>query len=125
MKVHIKTILLAALTALLLVIGLNGCQKKENQVLIYLQNSELHFDSKTQRDNIFQALKDCFIYSEDELKTKRYKDYAGNDNQWDLPTLLYKHFAPKKDGLTLGDNVYHDVKDPKVQVIFLHILGTY
>ena len=116
---------ISILLILFLAIGFSGCQKKENQVLIYLQNSELHFDSKVQRDNVFQAMKDCFIYSEDELKTRRYKDYEGKDNQWDLPAVLYHHFAPKKQGLTLGDDVYHDVKQPEVQIIFLNYLGKY
>ncbi|MGA2669377.1 MAG: hypothetical protein ABSF32_10775 [Ignavibacteria bacterium] len=125
MKSYIKSYTALITVMFLFFIGFTGCQKKENKVLIYLQNSELHFDSKVQRDNVFQAMKDCFIYSEDELKTRRYKDYTGKDGQWDLPQVLSHHFAPKKDGLTLGDDVYHDVKEPEVQVIFLQLLGKY
>ena len=125
MNSYIKSYTALITLIIIFFIVFSGCQKKENKVLIYLQNSELKFDNKTQRDNVFQAMKDCFIYSEDELKTRRYKDYTGKEGQWDLPTVLYSHFAPNKTGLTLGDDVYHDVKEPEVQIIFLKLLGKY
>jgi hypothetical protein len=111
----------------LLIILLTGCSKDKgpNPVLNYVQNSELTYDNKIQRDNIFTAMKDIVALSSEDLEKMRYKDDAGNDNQWDLKQLFNRHFKPKKQGLVWGDNFYEDVKDPQVQAIAAHILVTY
>lgn len=104
----------------------SGCGKKGgNRVLNYLKNSELKFDNKIQRDNIMDAGKDVILLSSDDLKLRRYKDYDGNENQWDLQTLFTKHFVPKKPGLDWGDDFYHEVKQDSVQAFMSHILVTY
>lgn len=59
--------------------------------------------------------------SEEELKTKRYKDYTGKEKKWDLPTLIYRHFVSGK-GKFLGNNFYHDVKSKEVQKQIKQIL---
>jgi hypothetical protein len=95
------------------------CQKNENQVLNYFINSELQYETNTQKENIITALYDILNLSEEELKQKKYKNYLGQENQWDLPTLIYKHFVPDKQNKHLGDNFYHDIKskDVKVEII--------
>jgi hypothetical protein len=52
---------------------------------------------------------------EEELKNKRYKDYTGKENQWDLPDLIYRHFVPDMKGKMLTDNFYSEVKSEEVQ----------
>ena len=114
-------------SSLFLLIFFNeGCgHKGGNPVLNYLQNSELKFSNKTQRDNIMEAARDILLISVDDLKKRRYKDYDGNEGQWDLQTLLTKHFVPKKQGLAWGDDFYNDVKQDSVQSIFSSILAKY
>jgi hypothetical protein len=111
---------------ILILIFISGCEKKGgNPVFNYLTNSDLKFDNKIQRDNIMQACKDILMYAPDDLKQKRYKDYDGNEDQWDLQTLFAKHFVPKKQGLSWGDDFYHDVKQDSVKSFVSHILVTY
>jgi hypothetical protein len=111
----------------LLIILFTGCSKDKgpNPVLNYVQNSELTYDNKTQRDNIFMAMKDIVALSSKDLEKMRYQDDMGKENQWDLKQVFNRHFKPKKQGLEWGDNFYEDVKDPQVQAIAAHILVTY
>jgi hypothetical protein len=108
---------------LLFLCFLTVCQKNENKVLNYFINSDLQYDTNAQKENIITALNDTLNLSEEELKTKKYKNYTGKDNQWDLPTLIYRHFVPDKQGKDLGNNIYHDIKSNEVKVEIIRILG--
>jgi hypothetical protein len=101
---------------------LAACQKKENPVYNYFKNAEPQYDSNTQKQNIITALNDILNLSEDELKAKRYKDYSGKDQQWDLPKLIIRHFVPDSQGKSFGNNFYHDVKSEKVKDEIVGIL---
>jgi hypothetical protein len=98
-----------------LLIPLLNCKKTDNPVLEYMQHAELQFEGKEQKVNIVTALNDILDLSEEQLKTKRYTDYTGNDNKWDLSMLIYRHFIPDKKGESLGNDFYHDVKSEEVQ----------
>lgn len=99
-----------------------GCGKSGNPVANYLENAELQYEGKIQEDNILTALNDILNATEEQLKSKRYKDYTGEEDQWDLPTLIYKHFVPDGKGKTLGNNFYHDVKAEEAQKKITDIL---
>ncbi len=113
-----------SLFSLFIVLGLllvvQGCQKKTgpNPVLEYLNNSQLKFDNKVQRDNVKEAMMDILTLDKLYLEEKKYKDLEGNEGKWDLKTLIENHFIPNKPGLTLGDNFYDDVKSDSVMVYF-------
>ena len=115
MKSNKTTVFSLLLIFLFLGIVLISCSKDENPVLDYFENAELQYEGKVQEENIVTALNDILNLSEEELKTKRYKDYSGKEDQWDLPTLIYRHFVPDKKDKTLGNNFYHDVKSKEVQ----------
>jgi len=83
--------------------------------LNYFNNVELQYKGQIQEENIIAAMNDILNLSEEQLKLKRYKDYSGLENQWDLPTLIYKYFVPDKESKTLGNNFYKDVKAKEVQ----------
>ena len=123
MKSNKTTVFSLFLIFLFLGIVLIGCRKAENPVLNYFENAELQYEGKLQEENIMTALNDILNLSEEELKAKRYKDYAGKEDQWDLHTLIYKHFVPDKKGKSLGNNFYHDVKSKKVQGKIKQILA--
>ena len=93
-----------------------------NPVLEYLDNAELQFEGDAQKANIFAALKDALNLPVNRLKLKRYSDYTGKKNQWDLPTLFNKHFVPDTGNKTLGENFFRDVKSPKVKTRIIAIL---
>ena len=97
-----------------LLTALDGCRKAKNPVLEYFENVELQYEGKSQEENIIHALNDILHLSENELRSRKYRDYTGKDNQWDLSTLISSHFVPDK-GVSLGNNFFHDVKADEVQ----------
>ena len=103
-------------TALFFLIALTACIKSKNPVLIYLKAAELQYEGKLQKENIITALNDILKLSAEQLKTKKYKDYTGKENKWNLPTLIYRHFVPDAKNKTLGNNFYRDIKSREVQL---------
>lgn len=102
------------LLILILLVGISGLSwAKENPVLDYFKNAELQCED-SQKQNIINALEDALNLSEKDIKEKRYKDYTGKENQWDLQTLILKHFLSNKNS-TLGDHFYQDIKSEEVQ----------
>lgn len=102
--------------ALFFLIALTACIKSKNQVLIYLKGAELQYEGKLQKENIITALNDILKLSAEQLKTKKYKDYTGKENKWNLPTLIYRHFVPDAKNKTLGNNFYRDLKSRETQI---------
>ena len=90
------------------------CRKDSNPVFGYLNNAEVQFENEEQRATLRAAMNDIMTLSGGELEEKRYRNYRGEDNQWDLPTLLVRHFLPDDTSKTLGENFYTDVKSPEV-----------
>ncbi len=80
-----------------------------NPVAVFLENAELQYEGTIQRETIHEALNDILVLPEEKLKARRYRDYAGNKNQWDLPTLFTRYFVPDRQGRTLGNDFYRDV----------------
>lgn len=99
----------------------HGCHKHGNPVLEYFENAELQVEDNIQEKIIIDALNDILRLSASELMNRRYGDYEGEADQWDLPTLIYRHFVPDQKA-SLGDNFYHDVKARKVQKKIKEIL---
>lgn len=110
-----KTITFITVLLILFIIQLTSCKDSENQVLNYFNNVELQYEDQVQEETILEAMNDILNLSEEQLKLKRYKDYSGLENQWDLPTLIYKYFVPDNESKTLGENFYKDVKAKEVQ----------
>lgn len=107
---------------LFLIFQLSSCKDSDNQVLNYFNNAELQYEGEIQKENLITAMNDVLNLTEKQLKLKKYKDYSGNENQWDLPTLIYKHFVPDNKDKTLGNNFYHDIKAKEVQEKIRQIL---
>lgn len=91
-----------------------GCKENKNSFALYLDNVEVQFQGEFQQTVILEALNDILELSPEELKNKRYPDYVGNDNQWDLPTLINKYFVPDQSSKGFGDDFYNDAKSTKV-----------
>ncbi len=96
--------------------------KPNNKTYQYFDDVELQYDGDIQKNNIKTALNDILTLSIEELKTKKYKDYNGNEGKWNLPALIYKHFVPNKQKKTLGSYFYKEIKAKKVQKQIRNIL---
>lgn len=110
-----KSVRILILLVLLYCFITTGCRESKNPVSDYFENAELQYEGKSQEENIVTALSDILNLPEEQLKTKRYKNYTGKENQWDLSTLIYRHFIPDKSSKSLGGDFYHDVKSKEVQ----------
>jgi len=97
-------------------------QKNVNQVYAYLKNADLQYEGESQKENIVNALNDIVNLPEEQLRVKKYKDYSGKEDQWDLTALIYKYFVPDKKEKTLGDNFFQVVKSKEVQKEVKNIL---
>ena len=115
---------LFSLLALIPSLILSSCNSDRNAVLRYLDNSELQYDGETQEANLEEALSDILSMDEVALRNKRYKDYAGHGNQWDLPTLLGRHFVPADQSYTFGDSFYTEIKSQAVARKIREILAS-
>ncbi|MBN1531114.1 MAG: hypothetical protein JXA20_00490 [Spirochaetes bacterium] len=113
---------LRLLACLLLAAAAAGCGSGGNRVLDFLENAELQYHGDTQRENLAQACRDILTLTPDELRLKRYRDYAGREGAWDLPTLLYRHLVPSRKGKTLGDDFYRRVKEADTQRVIERLL---
>ena len=116
MKSNTKTMPNLLLIILFIGITLISCGKDENHVLDYLEDAELQYEGIVQEENIITALNDILSLSEEQLKSRTYHDYVGKEDQWDLPTLIYRHFVPSEKGKTVGNNFYNDIKTNEVQL---------
>ncbi len=96
--------------------------RARNPVADYLRGAELQCEGEAQKANIIAALNDALTLPGDSLAARRYKDYQGREGQWDLPTLLYRHFVPDHVGATLGKRFYRDVKAKEAQEVIRQIV---
>jgi hypothetical protein len=102
--------------------GLAEGKTRRNPIANYLRGAELQCETDEQRANIVTALNDALTLPGDTLAVRRYKNYQGQEGQWDLPTLIYRHFVPDHAGAVLGDHFYRDVKAREAQEVIRQIL---
>ena len=102
--------------------GLAEGKTRRNPVANYLRGAELQCETDEQRANIVTALNDALTLPGDTLAVRRYKNYQGQEGQWDLPTLIYRHFVPDHPGAILGKRFYRDVKAKEAQEVVRQIL---
>ena len=81
----------------------NNSTKKEIKLAQYLEQSEIQYETDEQRHNIINALNDILTLSIEELKNKKYPNCTGEENQWDLPTLINKYFVPAYQQRSIQD----------------------
>lgn len=67
--------------------------KPSNPIAEYLDGAEVQAE-EGQEENICQALRDLAFISRNDLRRRRYADYQGTPDAWDLHRLLHAHFVP-------------------------------
>jgi hypothetical protein len=102
--------------------GLAEGKTRRNPVANYLRGAELQCETDEQRANIVTALNDALTLPRESLAARRYKNYQGQEGQWDLPTLISRHFVPDHAGAILGDHFYRDVKAKEAHEVIRQIL---
>lgn len=66
-----------------------------NPIVRCLSHAELQAETAEQTQRLAAALDEMARLPITELKQRRYADYQGAPGQWDLPTLLGRHFVPE------------------------------
>lgn len=118
---------LRAIMFLMMIVTFDGCTKfhmKKSQTARYFDGVEVQYENKAQKDTIIQALNDILNLSEEDLKTKRYPDYAGRRDIWNLSVMISRYFVPDDPNKSLGDNLYRELKSNEVQQKIKKIMGT-
>ena len=92
-----------------LCVSASGCRNERNPVVDYLDGAEVQYETEQQKENIINALNDALNLPAAELQGKRYRDYQGSDGQWDLPTVISRHFVPSSPEKHLGQDFYRDI----------------
>ena len=105
----------------------NSSDKKDDlqkdELFKYFENTEVQYETNEQKESIITALKDILSLSVEELKNKRYPNYTGEENKWDLLTLINRYFVPTGENIILGNNFYTKIKRKEVQEQIEEILA--
>jgi len=65
-----------------------------NPIVRYLRGAELQAEDEAQVANIHRAFEDLATLPTAELRARRYADYQGTPDAWDLPRVIRSHFVP-------------------------------
>ena len=109
---------------IILILIMNSCQedKKATQTYNYFCNAEIQYETDFQKNVIIEAINDLMKLDSIELKSKRYSNYNQKGEFWNITELINRYFVPGKEGMTLGDNFFFEVRDDEVQEILFKIL---
>ena len=112
-----KQIILIVILSISMSCSTNTKNNQTDDILEFFTKSELQYDTKQQKESIIIALNDIINMnlSENELKNKKYPNYTGVKNQWNLLTLINKYFVPADKNIILGDNFYTKIKRKEIQ----------
>jgi len=89
----------------------------QNEVVSYLQGAERQAESAQQESEIAKALADLRSLPPEQLKQRRYADYAMAPNEWTLGQLLQKYFVPVQPRGIDEDELYRDAQDPRARAV--------
>ncbi len=114
-------------TLFIIAVTLTACNLNQtDDVYEFFKNAELQYETEQQKESILTALDDILnlsLLKEEELRNKKYPNYTGEENQWDLPTLINRYFVPADQNITLGNNFYTQIKRKEVYEQIAEILS--
>ncbi|MEA1874921.1 MAG: hypothetical protein U9N51_10925 [Bacteroidota bacterium] len=117
MKTKKSSQIVTLLTLFIIAVTLTACNNQTDDAYEFFKTAELQYETEQQKESIITALNDILNLSlskEEELRNKRYPNYTGEKEQWDLLTLLNRYFVPAEQNITLGDNFYTQIKRKEV-----------
>jgi len=121
----LQTVTLSAL--FLIAVILTACNSNQtDDTYKFFKNAELQYETQAQKESIITALDDILnlsLLKGEELRNKKYPNYTGEKEQWDLLTLLNRYFVPADQNITLGNNFYTQIKRKEVYEQIAEILA--
>ena len=113
-----KNLLLLTRKALFILIFsvLLPCCQSDDNLYEFFKNAELQYETESQKESIITALNDIlnFDLSVEELKNKKYSNYTGEENQWDLPTLVNRYFVSEDKNNTFSIKMYKQLRNKRI-----------
>lgn len=88
----------------------NTPNEERNVVISFFWNVELRYLVKEQLNEALQALQDMTALSVEDLEKKRYADFYGDMNQWNLQQVLTAYFVPMEE--VALKHIYDDLDKP-------------
>ena len=87
-----------------------------NTVATYFTGAEIQAETDEQRAEVRKALADMLALNVDELKAKRYADFAGTANRRTVIELIANHVVPSVPHMLDASVFFADVKSPQAQI---------
>ena len=87
-----------------------------NAVATYFTGAEIQAETDEQRAEVRKALADMLALNADELKAKRYADFAGTANRRTVVELIANHVVPSAPHMLDASVFFADVKSPQAQI---------
>lgn len=87
-----------------------------NAVATYFSGAEIQAETDEQRAEVRKALADMLALNADELKAKRYADFAGTANRRTVVELIANHVVPSAPHMLDASVFFADVKSPQAQI---------
>jgi hypothetical protein len=100
----------------------NNEMDKTNYTTGYLKNSELQYETYLQKDILEGVFSDILKLPISKLKEKKYPDYTGSKDQWDISQVFLRYIVPDSLNKSLRENFYEELKTDTVQAIIQRML---
>lgn len=90
-----------------------------NVVVDYFRDAEIQMETAEQCESLKLGLQLALQLPPEKLKEKRFKNYQGEDNKWNI-TELIKHYVVPKQPLSLNDEeFYRDYRSKPAIVVLI------
>jgi hypothetical protein len=84
-----------------------------NSITEYFKNSQLQVETDDQRQEIILVLSDLLTTPVNQLRTKKYKDYRLQPDQWDIIKFLHAYFISSSNESLSADQFFEDIGKPE------------
>lgn len=87
-----------------------------NAVATYFNGAEVQAETDAQRAELRKAFADMLTLPVDDLRIKRYADFAGSANQRTVVELIANHVVPSTPQTLDASVFFAEVKSPQTQI---------
>ncbi len=86
-----------------------------NTVVHFFQQAELQAETDSQRMEIRTVLTGLLELPVEQLKERKYPDYQGHPDQWDILKFLNSYFVPVTPQQLSAEQFYKDLRQPEAR----------
>jgi hypothetical protein len=101
----------------------NTVVERPNAVTSFFKDAELQAETDEQRQEIKIVLLDMLNLNTNELKAKKYPDYQGHINQWDVIKFANSYFVPSSPMVLSPDTFFEDLLKPEARAVIQELIN--